>query len=244
MFCCAPPMPMRGKDCWTSHGWATCWPACGTGSSPGGWSGFRPWRSRCCWKFPGKWLRARLTTLSCGRAKMPWCGMRCVSTDSGVDPKIGDFLIDLNGERLLLDSCGAAFIPAHRTLVVADLHFEKGSAYARSRQFLPPYDTADTLLRVSRAVARHRPERIIALGDTFHDGGAGDRMGEVERALLAAIPTEWIWIAGNHDPTPPPWAAGMVAQEYRLGGLIFRHEPRMMFQRGEVAGHFHPCAAV
>ena len=175
---------------------------------------------------------------------MPWCGMRCVSTDSGVDPKIGDFLIDLNGERLLLDSCGAAFIPAHRTLVVADLHFEKGSAYARSRQFLPPYDTTDTLLRVSRAVARHRPERIIALGDTFHDGGAGDRMGEVERALLAAIPTEWIWIAGNHDPTPPPWAAGMVAQEYRLGGLIFRHEPRMMFQRGEVAGHFHPCAAV
>ncbi|MBN9587690.1 MAG: phosphoesterase [Alphaproteobacteria bacterium 64-11] len=171
--------------------------------------------------------------------------MRCVLTDSGlVDSQIGDVLVDVNGETLLLDPCGAAFLPAHRTLVFADLHFEKGSAYARGRQFLPPYDTAATLLRVSRAAARHQPTRIIALGDSFHDGGAADRMGDGERALLAAIGAEWIWIAGNHDPAPPAWLGGTIAQEYRLGGLIFRHEPQLMFQPGEVAGHLHPCATV
>lgn len=166
--------------------------------------------------------------------------MRCVSIDS----ELGDLLVDVNGETLLLDPCGAAFLPAHRTLVFADLHFEKGSAYARSGQFLPPYDTAATLLRVSRAAARHQPLRIIALGDSFHDGGAGDRMGEAERALLSAIPADWVWIAGNHDPVPPAWLGGMVAEEFRLGGLVFRHEPGIMFQPGEVAGHLHPCASV
>jgi hypothetical protein len=68
-----------------------------------------------------------------------------------------DLLIDVNGETVLLDSCGAAFLPAQSTLVFADLHFEKGSSYARGRQFLPPYDTVNTLLRMVLAVARHGP---------------------------------------------------------------------------------------
>src|SRR5580658_2774258 len=105
--------------------------------------------------------------------------MPCVLTDS----RTGDVLISVNGETLLLDACGAAFSPAHSTLVFADLHFEKGSAYARGRQFLPPYDTANTLLRMARAMARHKPARVIALGDSFHDGGAGDRLGPEERGL-------------------------------------------------------------
>src|SRR5580698_11271365 len=99
--------------------------------------------------------------------------MPCVLTDTSNS----DVLISVNGETLLLDACGAAFSPAHSTLVFADLHFEKGSAYARTRQFLPPYDTADTFARMASAMARHQPARVIALGDSFHDGGAGERLG-------------------------------------------------------------------
>jgi DNA ligase-associated metallophosphoesterase len=157
---------------------------------------------------------------------------------------MSDLIIEVNGETLLLDSCGAAFLPQHRTLVFADLHFEKGSSYARSGQLLPPYDTAATLLKMARAVARHRPARIVALGDSFHDGGAAERMGEQERSLLAAMSGEFVWIAGNHDPNPPLWLGGIVTDEYRLGGLVFRHEPRAAFEPGEVAGHLHPCARV
>ena len=81
--------------------------------------------------------------------------MRCVWTKSGSASKSegGDLLITVNGETLLLDPCGAAFAPAHSVLLFADLHFEKGSFYARGRQFLPPYDTTNTLLRMARAVA-------------------------------------------------------------------------------------------
>ena len=181
---------------------------------------------------------------------MPWCGMRCVSTETRsiesnlTDVQVGDVMIDVNGETLLLDPCGAAFLPGHGTLVFSDLHFEKGSAYARGGQFLPPYDTHATLRAMQGAVARHRPARIIALGDSFHDEGAADRMDDSARAMLAAMPADWIWIAGNHDPSPPAWMGGTVTGEYRLGGLIFRHEPQVMFQPGEVAGHLHPCASV
>jgi DNA ligase-associated metallophosphoesterase len=157
-----------------------------------------------------------------------------------------DLIIDVNGESVLLDNCGAAFLRGHSTLVFSDLHFEKGSSYARGRQFLPPYDTAATLLRMAQAIARHKPARVIALGDSFHDPDAADRLDGKSRELLAALgqAAEFIWITGNHDPHPPGWLGGVVAESHRLGGLLFRHEPLALFQPGEVAGHLHPCASV
>ena len=160
--------------------------------------------------------------------------------------EMNDLLIKVNGENLLLDACGAAFSPAYSTLMFADLHLEKGSSYARSRQFLPPYDSADTLRRMAQAIARHKPARVIALGDSFHDRDAADRLGAPERALLESLrdAAHFTWIAGNHDPHPPAWLSGEVVQELRLGGLILRHEPQAVPQAGEVAGHLHPCASV
>ena len=166
--------------------------------------------------------------------------MRCVWIEGG------DLEITVNGESLLLDACGAALARAHSTLIFADLHFEKGSSYARSRQFLPPYDTAHTLLRMTRAIARHKPARVIALGDSFHDPGAADRLGAQQRDQLQSLgkTTHFTWISGNHDPQPPLWLGGDVAETLRLGGLVFRHEPLALFEPGEVAGHLHPCASV
>ncbi len=163
--------------------------------------------------------------------------MRCVWND---------LTITVNGETLLLDASGAAFSSVHRALIFADLHFEKGSAYARGAQFLPPYDTRATLLRMARAVARHNPAVIVALGDSFHDRGAAGRLGPEERATLAAMAraAHFVWIAGNHDPEPPAWLGGEIAEHYRLGGLVLRHEPQPCAEAGEVAGHLHPCASV
>jgi DNA ligase-associated metallophosphoesterase len=168
--------------------------------------------------------------------------MRCVFPDSIP----GDLMIDVNGETLLLDACGAALAIRHDTLIFSDLHFEKGSSYAVRRQFLPPYDTRATLERMMRAVMRHRPARVIALGDSFHDAGAAERLGHEERAVLETMAgmTQFVWIAGNHDPHPPTWLGGEVADTLRMGGLVFRHEPLAAFELGEVAGHLHPCASV
>lgn len=157
-----------------------------------------------------------------------------------------DLCARVNDENLLLDKSGAAFWTRTKTLIFADLHFEKGSSYARGGQFLPPYDTRATLLRMTEAVARRKPVRIIALGDSFHDRFAAERMDRQDRVLLEALAetAELIWIAGNHDPHPPAWLSGSVKEEWREGGLTFRHQPRPDPEPGEVAGHLHPCARV
>jgi uncharacterized protein len=159
---------------------------------------------------------------------------------------LSDVVVEVNGEALLLDPAGALWWPAERTLVFADLHFEKGSAYARGGQMLPPYDTRTTLARVDALMARRTPARVIALGDSFHDRDAANRLDAQERATLVrlGLAAEWIWIAGNHDPAPPVWLGGKIAEEIAIGGLVFRHEPSLAQAPGEIAGHLHPCKSI
>ena len=157
-----------------------------------------------------------------------------------------DLIITVNGEAVLLDPQGVAFLPAHGVLVVADMHFEKGTSYAPSGQLLPPYDSRATLLKLVEVVGRHRPAKVIALGDSFHDSEAGGRLGPEERSMLEALArvADLLWIAGNHDPKAPGWLGGERAEEVTLGGLTLRHEPDLALKLGEVAGHLHPCATV
>ena len=163
--------------------------------------------------------------------------MRCVSTD---------LEILVHGEVLVPDLSGAMWWPSRQTLVFADLHLEKGSSFARGGQFLPPYDSRATVLRMAQATARRRPKRIIALGDSFHDREAAARLDTESSEMLAALARhhDFLWIAGNHDPEPPAWLGGAVMAEWREGGLVFRHEPSDGPAPGEIAGHLHPCAKV
>ncbi len=154
--------------------------------------------------------------------------------------------LTLAGVALQLDASGALWWADARTLVVADMHLEKGSAYAARGQLLPPYDSAATLARLTRLVARLRPRRLIALGDSFHDVRAGGRMDETAARALAGLAAglDMVWIAGNHDPEVPDWLQGARCAEIAEGPLVFRHEPLSGRQPGEIAGHLHPVAKV
>jgi DNA ligase-associated metallophosphoesterase len=154
--------------------------------------------------------------------------------------------LSINGVELLADPSGALYWPARRVLVVADLHFEKGSAHASRGRFLPPYDTAATLEALAAAIARHRPACVICLGDSFHDDGAAERLAPDDCARLSRLASDhdWIWIAGNHDPAPPAGWGGRVAGEVTLGALTFRHQGKPGPTAGEISGHYHPKAAV
>lgn len=148
------------------------------------------------------------------------------------------------GSEIVIDPSGAAWLPASRTLVVADLHLEKASAFARRGMFLPPYDSAATLLALSALLMRRNPLRVVCLGDSFHDAGGHGRLSELDRARLVSLQRgrNWIWILGNHDADLPAEAGGEIVAEYCAEGFTFRHEPQAGPACGEVAGHLHPAA--
>ncbi len=62
--------------------------------------------------------------------------------------------IVISDVALIADPDGALYWPEQSLLAVADLHLEKGSSFAARGQLLPPYDTAATLSRLARLIAR------------------------------------------------------------------------------------------
>ena len=158
--------------------------------------------------------------------------------------KMNPATVDVAGVTLLADLSGALFWEEERLLVVSDLHLEKGSSFAVRGVLLPPYDTVATLNRLGAVIARHDPRTVIALGDSFHDRDAHDRLSVPDRETMTALQArrDWLWIAGNHDPALPDDLGGVVASEVAIGPIVFRHEPTGA--AGEIAGHLHPKARV
>lgn len=154
--------------------------------------------------------------------------------------------LTVNGEAVVARVSGALWIPEARTLAAGDLHFEKGSAYGARGQLLPPYDTLATLERLEAEVAALKPERLVLMGDSFHDRSAVDRLTETAVARITALAggLKLVWLAGNHDPAPPEGLPGAVAEHLMVGSLTLTHEPLEGPATGEVAGHLHPVATI
>ena len=155
-----------------------------------------------------------------------------------------DHAITLANLTLIADPAGALYWPEQGLLAIADLHLEKGSSFAARGQLLPPYDTAATLARLARLIARYAPRCVAALGDSFHDGGGPARLSHDDRDNLRALQRgrDWIWITGNHDPEPAVNIGGAFHETLRVGALTFRHLPTGA--EGEIAGHLHPVARI
>lgn len=153
---------------------------------------------------------------------------------------------ELNGQAVLLDPAGALYLPDHSLLCVSDLHLEKGAAFARRGQFLPPWDTFATLRALAAVIDRHDPKVVVSLGDNFHDRRGSAEMPDGERMMIREMARgrEWIWISGNHDPDGVVDLPGIEADALDYAGLHFRHEPARSPRPGEVAGHLHPAAVL
>jgi DNA ligase-associated metallophosphoesterase len=161
-------------------------------------------------------------------------------------PPPGGLALSLAGERVVCRPSGALWLAAHATLIVADLHLEKGSFYATHGQMLPPYDTRETLRRLSAEVAALAPETVVLLGDSFHDREGEGRLTPADAAMLIAMGAgrTLVWVTGNHDPIGPRGLPGETAANLTVGALRLVHEPAEGAAPGEVAGHLHPCARV
>jgi DNA ligase-associated metallophosphoesterase len=146
------------------------------------------------------------------------------------------------GHELMALPQGALFWPSRGALLVADLHLEKASWFARLGQMLPPYDSIATLGELTAAAAATGATEIWCLGDSFHDRNGCDRLPDRAREMLTALTaaTRWTWITGNHDPGIADHCGGAIVEEAEVDGLLLRHEADPAEARPELSGHFHP----
>ncbi|WP_082525834.1 ligase-associated DNA damage response endonuclease PdeM [Brevundimonas sp. Root1279] len=162
----------------------------------------------------------------------------------------GGLRVQIEGEPCVLRCSGALWVINHRALVAADLHLEKGSAFAARGQLLPPYDSRATLDRLEAEIEALQPASVILLGDSFHDSKSIGRMAPDDRARLDRLAQgrDWVWLEGNHDIRALAGALddlpGDIVETMQLGSLNLIHEPQGQPQAGEVAGHLHPAARV
>lgn len=152
--------------------------------------------------------------------------------------------ISVCGKLFRAAMSGALYWPSEDALIVADLHLEKGSAFAGRGQLVPPYDTRETLNKLAAAIDRCDAATVIALGDSLHDVDASARIGleEIEILQILQEEREWIWVTGNHDPSIGERLGGTVVNEIEVEGIVLRHEPRPGHVTHEIAGHLHPAA--
>lgn len=161
-------------------------------------------------------------------------------------PNVRSLPLDALHEGLIADCSGALVWPDEKLLVVADLHLEKGSSYARSGSAIPPYDSRSAIERLTTVLQKWSPDRVISLGDSFHDPNGCARLSDRDRCDIKALTSryDWIWISGNHDPSPPSGIGGTSASEITIGGIALRHLPTERIENAEIAGHLHPKATV
>ncbi len=148
------------------------------------------------------------------------------------------------GNHFNTDPSGALYWPGYKTLIVADLCLEKGSAKAAKGRVLPPYDTRSTLRRLAAVMDRYDPDRVVVLGDSFHDQAAAEAMPRADRNKLSILlqGREWYWITRTLGSDLPDWLGGIVCPVLTLEGIKFRYEPSSSPQSHEIAGQLHPAS--
>ncbi len=161
--------------------------------------------------------------------------------------------LQVGGSTLQLLPQRAAYLPEHRTLLVADAHIGKAVSFRRLGVPVPGGTTTETLDRLSAAVAASGAQHIVFLGDLLHSARSR------APATWAAV-AQWraqhpglqlTLVRGNHDShagdPPPEWQVACLNGPLRLGnaaGLALAHHPDPVPGSYVLAGHVHPAAVL
>lgn len=160
-----------------------------------------------------------------------------------------EIAITFGEHNLLLTAYQSIYWPSKKILIIADLHLEKGSYFAKKGNPLPLYDSFDTLKRLQNLCEIYKPETILSLGDNIHDSLALERMNQACYELLRIISAplkQWFWIMGNHDTAKSP--SNLTEQfyfcnDYQIENLHFTHN-FLANSNFQIAGHYHPKITV
>ena len=149
--------------------------------------------------------------------------------------------IKFANKSLFLLSDGSIYWPTKKTLILGDLHLEKSSFFAALGDFLPPYDSFETLSKLQTTLKALDVLKVILLGDIFHDKNGIKRLENLSDYLdLLCKKYNVIWIAGNHDGFLTPKNTEFYLK-YKIDNINFVHKSQFTGEY-ELSGHYHPKA--
>lgn len=154
--------------------------------------------------------------------------------------------ITIANQPLLLLPQRAAYWPAQKLLIIADIHFGKAASFRALGVPVPAGTTTQNLMALEALTAVHDVRHILFLGDFLHAKTAH------APATLAAI-CQWrqrhpelrlTLVRGNHDDRAgdPPLELAMqiVDEPHVIGSFAFCHHPQESPLGHVLAGHVHP----
>ncbi|MBV8782087.1 MAG: ligase-associated DNA damage response endonuclease PdeM [Phycisphaerae bacterium] len=163
----------------------------------------------------------------------------------------GSIFIEHGSARLQLLPDKAIYFPACNTLIIADVHAGKGTAFRAAGVPVPVGSSQKDLQRIGRLLVLTRAERLVILGDFLHHKSSRDEetMACVARWRDAHSQTRMLLVRGNHDRTsgrlPGEWNIAEVEDPFDEGcGIIFAHQPRDGGDVPVLCGHVHPVVSV
>lgn len=133
------------------------------------------------------------------------------------------------------------------TLVVADLHLGKASAFQARGLAIPEGDSESDLHRLTALAKWHQAERVVVNGDLFHSAAGLTEQIEylIERWLdEIRIPVEITY--GNHERKMPRLPHGLAPSDTKeFGGFHIVHDPADA-PKGvpSITAHWHPVVKI
>jgi uncharacterized protein len=151
----------------------------------------------------------------------------------------------VNHEPINLLPEKAVYLPNHKALVLADLHFGKINHFRKSGIPVPTKANNENSSKLIEAIQASRPERVIFLGDLFHShyNEEWETLGQLLRHFSAC---SFELVLGNHDilgmQQYQRHSIKVFEKELVIGQWLLTHEP--LDQAHEklynLAGHVHP----
>jgi uncharacterized protein len=157
------------------------------------------------------------------------------------------------GARLRLLPQRAAFLPEPGWLLVADAHLGKAQSFRSQGLPVPGGTTAETLQRLSAALAATGARHIVFLGDLLHaaSGRRAATLDAVARWRTDHAGLQLTLVRGNHDShagdPPADWGVRCMDGPWPVPGapgLCLAHHPQTLDGAYVLAGHLHPAAVL
>ena len=158
--------------------------------------------------------------------------------------------LQVGGSTLQLLPQRAACLVEQRTLLVADAHIGKAQSFRKLGVPVPGGTTAETLQRLSAALAACGARRLVFLGDLLHAARSKSpaTWNAVASWRAAHDAVEMTLVRGNHDShagdPPAAWRIACVDGPLRIDGLALAHHPAALADAYVLAGHVHPAAVI